>query len=188
MTVRFIAFSFFDISPIHAAWRSRKRARAGGSRHSCARASQARGNPRERSSRQAAMSIATDKQQQQPPPPKGGACPVPDAGRPRHMRHRILARGKNLRSRSHGAPVERATSRVRTRKRTRVASDISIKPSDRRISRFWPHLAPPTVALPPDPDALTVTFSFSPSQAEECSRTRPCRFCARNAASCRPEK
>lgn len=35
---------------------------------------------------------------------------------------------------------------------------------------------------------LTVTFFFSPSQAEACSRTRPCRFCARNAASCRPEK
>ena len=70
--------------------RSRKRARAGRSRHSCARASHARGNPGERSSRQAAMSIATDKQQPPQPPPKGGACPVPDAGRPRHMRHRIL--------------------------------------------------------------------------------------------------
>ena len=29
---------------------------------------------------------------------------------------------------------------------------------------------------------LTVAFFFSPSQAEACSRTRPCRFCARNAA------
>jgi len=55
-------------------------------------------------------------------------------------------------------PVERATSRARTRKRTRVASDMSIKASGRRISRFSPHLAPPTVALPPDPDAHRHVF------------------------------
>ena len=55
-------------------------------------------------------------------------------------------------------PVERATSRARTRKRTRVASDMSIKASGRRISRFSPHLAPLTVALPPDPDAHRHVF------------------------------
>ena len=73
-------------------------------------------------------------------------------------------------------PVERATSRARTRKRTRIASDISIKASGRRFSRFSPHLVPPTVALPPDPDAHRHVFLSHPRRRRRVQERGPAGF------------